>query len=790
MNDQTKTKAQLLHELATLRSQVDNLEQVNQQLRQEITAQKQTIHELKQKESLWQAVLKNLPINFWARDLDERIIIQSEVEIKIWGDMHNKTLDETTHLNQAIIEKWRQSTQRVLTGEIITEEVEMTTPAGEWKFLHKIVAPIYVEEELQGIMGVNIDLTDRKLAEKALQKSEERLRLIIENMPIMVNAADDDLAFVAWNQECEHVTGYTAEEIIKNPKAWELLYPDKAYREAMLSIADDASRPDGYREREWVLNTKDGQNRTIMWSEVPEQFRVADWTYWGIGLDVTEQRQAEQALRESEERFRSLYSMVKLMCDNVPDLIWAKDMKEKFIFVNRATCEKLLNTKNTDEPIGKLHQYFTARERETYPHHPGWYTFGEICTDSDKIVMKKRLPQRFDEFGNVEGKLLHLDVYKAPFWNEQGEMIGTVGCGRIVTREKEIEAQRRRTEAELQEIKKRYELATTAGQVWVWDWKLDINKPGHDSGLMKALGYDSQKIQNNSDFWSQIIHPDDLNHFRVEIEKHLAHQTEQFEFEYRLQSRQGDYRWFLARGSAIQDNESNSTRLMGTATDITKQKQASQQLQTSLQEKEVLLREIHHRVKNNLQIISSLFDLQIDYLSDERLVKILEECQRRIQAMSLVHQALYHSENLSKINIPDYLNSLINQLQAAYIRPPHNIKLTLEIEDCYLHIDKAVYCGLIINELVSNALKHAFPHNQSGQIQVQLSTDSINVSLTVADTGIGFPAGIKIGQEGSLGLLLVNTFIKQLEGIMSLTQNNGTIFHISFPKSLQMEEIS
>ena len=659
MNGQIKTDAQVQEELASLRCRVDELDRANRQLRQEIAEQQETMSDLRRRESLWRALLKDLPIDFWARDLNERLIIESDVKTEVWGNLMNKTLDEITHLDPATVEHWRQNNKRVLTGETITEEMEMTTPCGEWKFLRKIAAPIYVEGELQGIMGVNIDLTERQRAEKAL--------------------------------------------------------------------------------------------------------------------------------KESEARFKSLYAMVRLMCDNVPDMVWAKDLDEKFIFANRATCQKLLSATDTDEPIGKTHQFFADRERNAHPDQPAWHTFDEICITSDEIVMKTQCPQRFDEFGYAEGKFLYLDVYKAPFWNELGEMIGTVGCGRIVTQEKEREAERQRTEVELQEIRKRYELATSAGQVWVWDWSMD-NKL-FNSSLIADLGYDRQDIQNELDFWDQIIHPDDQPFIETAITNHLHGMTDQFEYEYRMRPKNGDYRWFLTRGNAIRDDEDRPIRLMGVTTDITKQKQARQQLQASLQEKEVLLREVHHRVKNNLQLISSLFDLQIDCLANDQVVKILEECQSRIQAMALVHQTLYYSEYLSRINSSDYLHNLVNQLHAAYVGRLNNISLNLDIQDLSFQIDTALYCGLIISELVSNALKHAFPDNQPGRIQIQLRAEKKQVTLIVADNGIGFTADLDRIHPESLGLLLVDTFVKQLEGALVQLPGKGAIFQISFPNSIEPEQI-
>ena len=164
---------------------------------------------------------------------------------------------------------------------------------------------------------------------------------------------------------------------------------------------------------------------------------------------LRKQRESEEALAESERQYKHVYSMLRLMCDNLPDLIWTKDLEGKFIFVNRACCEKLLNARDTDEPVGKTDMYFGSREKENHPENPDYHTLGDACMGSDLAVLETKKPQRFDEFGNVKGEFLYLDVYKAPFRDEHGNIIGTVGCARDVTREKEIEEARRRAEEAL-----------------------------------------------------------------------------------------------------------------------------------------------------------------------------------------------------------------------------------------------------------------------------------------------------------------------------------------------------
>ncbi len=220
--------------------------------------------------------------------------------------------------------------------------------------------------------------------------------------------------------------------------------------------------------------------------------------------------------------------------------------------------------------------------------------------------------------------------------------------------------------------------------------------------------------------------------------------------------------------------------------DISKRKHAEQQIHDSLHEKEVLLKEIHHRVKNNLQIISSLLSLQSRYITEPHYGEMFTDSQNRIQSMALIHEKLYQSADLRKIDFCDYIRHLANTLFGTYQASRKDIRFELEVEDVALGIDDAIPCGLVINELLSNALKYAFPDDRSGTISVRLRRlDEVacdrTIELVIADDGVGLPADVDVQHSDSLGLRLVKILAEdQLGGTIEVRRDEGTAFRIAF----------
>jgi PAS domain S-box-containing protein len=218
------------------------------------------------------------------------------------------------------------------------------------------------------------------------------------------------------------------------------------------------------------------------------------------------------------------------------------------------------------------------------------------------------------------------------------------------------------------------------------------------------------------------------------------------------------------------------------ARDMTDRRQGEARLRTSLQEKEIMLKEIHHRVKNNLQVISSLLSIQSTYLADPRDAQNFQESRDRIRTMALVHERLYQSDDLASIDFGPYVERLAANLFRSYTGSGGRVVLRVDVKDVRLDADRSIPCGLIVNELVTNALKYAFPDGRNGTITVAMQQDGSHYLLIVSDDGIGMRADFDLAETESLGLQLVNMLASQLDGTVSMDTTNGTRFTIRFRK--------
>ncbi len=283
--------------------------------------------------------------------------------------------------------------------------------------------------------------------------------------------------------------------------------------------------------------------------------------------DITRRVQSETSLRKSEEEYRRSYSMFRLLADNMSDLLWAKDMEGRIIFINKAACSKMLNSEDVYEPVGKKSIFFVERERESHSDDPDWHTFGQICANSDAAVIESGKAEQFDEFGTVNGKFLYLDVHKAPIRDEDGKIIGIVGSARDVTHEKKLESEREKMILALRASEDFLTEAQELAHLGSWTKDISTGERTWSKEMFKIVGFEPQSVTD--ELLDSIFHPDDHEEFINEVQKAIEEHKEVVNIEYRIQRPDGEVRYVHERIRIEYNEELKPLKYFGTFQDIT-----------------------------------------------------------------------------------------------------------------------------------------------------------------------------------------------------------------------------
>ncbi len=467
-----------------------------------------------------------------------------------------------------------------------------------------------------------------------------------------------------------------------------------------------------------------------------------------IVRDVTEPRKTEEALKESEYRHRRLF-----VSSPTPMYVYDTETLE-ILAVNEAMAS---------------HYGFSEEE-----------LLGMSLID---IRPSEEVPALLESFSDLEGGLLHRKTWK--HWKKDGTVIavdvtssGTIHQGRdarIVLCSDVTE--RERTEKALADSEERFRSAFHTSPDSVNLNRLedgtyeDINQ-----GFTRISGYTREEVIGKTsleiDIW---VDPNDRKKLLEELGS--RGEVENLEAKFRMKD-----------GTIVNGLMSAKVMLVGgvphilsITRDITRLKEAEESVRASLREKEVLLKEVHHRVKNNLQVISGLLNLQAHHIDDPLGKEVYKESQNRVITMALIHEELYQKKDLSQVNFPEYLKNLAENLFASYGLDKDRVNLDVEAEDAQMVIDTAIPCGLIVNELVTNSLKHAFPGDRKGSIRITFrTTGNKKYYLSVADTGVGLPKEMDFESTKTLGLKLVSVLAEQLGSRLELDSKAGTRFSLEF----------
>ncbi len=608
------------------------------------------------------------------------------------------------------------------------------------------------------IVGASTNITAFKQIENALRQSEERFRAVFEQAEIGIAVTFPPHFLLAQTNPALHrILGYSAAELM-HLDCHQITHPEDIAIEQPFIQEILAGRRQAYTLEKRYIH----KNGHIVWANLTCSVVVnaAGQIQMAISMieDITQRKIAETALRQSEAKFRRL-------TENIPGGIFRgvvhSDGSHLMTYVSPQFCEICELTTEAalqtsvlwsivhPEDVPLLQDFISASIRDLQPFSTEF-----------RLLFPSGLVKWIQVNARPERQPSSDVIY-------DGVILDVTGRKRA---EQEIWFQANL----LNQVRNAVICTDLEGIIIYWNrfaetlyqWKAD-------------------EVVGRSLF--EVIVPADQQEVVAEAFAELR-QNQYAEGELLFQRKDGSRFPILAATSALQNEQGQIIGYVGVSVDISdrkqtedERKQAEIQLQTSLREKEMLLREIHHRVKNNLQIVSSLLHLQANRVDDPQLRSALEDSWNRVDSMALVHENLYRSPNLSAIDFTAYVQTLVNNLFRVYNIQPQMVALHLAINPAISpHLDQAIPCGLILNEFLSNALKHGFRGRQTGELFVSLDETDQQIAIAVGNSGDTLPPDFDLSQIRSMGLQLVMGLVRQLEGALEITRGDPTVFKVTF----------
>jgi PAS domain S-box-containing protein len=620
--------------------------------------------------------------------------------------------------------------------------------------LHDISESLQLEKEqvrAELAEEINIELNkeikERLRVEEELNTTQQYTKSIIESSLDVICATDESGKVTEFNRAAQKTFGYSRGEVIG--KNVSILYVDKS------KTLGRQVKETGFYAGEVLNKRKNGEEFiSYLAASVLKNKKGKTIGLMGVSRDITEIRKAQNLLEQSEEKYRDLF-------ENATDLIQSVDPQGKILFVNNSWKVAL---GYTNEEIRNINIFdIISPERKAHCLE----IFGKIFKgekfDNIEVVFITKDGNEIIAEGNVSCKF------------EDGKPISTRGIFRNVTADRISRNKLIEKEQRLSAI-----INNTEDLILSIDKNYNIIEYTYAVVKLVKKKYGKKVVPGMSVF--DTVNPEWIEPFTAIYEKvfkgKLYHEVFTAE-------EQGAILYFESFYNPIKNAEGKTTGIAIFSQDITRREVNERKVKLALNEKEILLKEVHHRVKNNLQVVSSILNLQSAYVEDEKILMLLSESQNRIKSMSFIHEALYQTKDFSYIDFKEYILNLSNNLIHSYQIYGDLVDLVLNVEKVLLNLDQAIPCGLIVNELFSNALKYAFEPNKAGSITIALTHNSKDeIKLIVKDNGQGLPNNFDFRKTESLGLQLVTTLVEQIDGTVNCEtkKGKGTAFIIEFKK--------
>lgn len=637
-------------------------------------------------------------------------------------------------------------------------------PQGKKWFELSISKNVKYNHENDLYVALARDITKLKEKEQELIYALNYNRSLLEvNLdPLVTIGVDGKINDV--NDAVELVTGYTRDQVIGTDFSDYFTSPERAR-----AGYEEVFKHGFVKDYSLEIRHKNGQVTPVIYNA--SVYRDDEGDVLGVfaaARDITEIKRAHDEVIASERRLNSIIDG-----SPIPQFVINKD--HKIIYWNDALEE--ISGIRAKEIIGKEEQWrvFYNEKRpclvdllvdELQAEIPKWY-----LGKASKSKFIKDAYEATDFFPTIseDGKWLYFTA--APIKDFGNKIIGAVETLEDITEMKKAEIALQTSEEKYRNI-----VETALEGIWIIDEK--ANTIYVNQSMANILGYSINEMMGRSlfDFMDEEGKIDASD----KMEKRRKGIKEVHDF--RFLHKDGSEVWTMISTNPLFDKNGDFIGALGMLSDITHRKQMEAQIKDSLEEKKMLLKEIHHRVKNNLMIISSLLNLQSGYINDEESKEIFKESENRARSMALIHERLYESTDLKNIDFGEYIQTLVYELFDTYSDGSGRVNLKINVEDIGMDINTAIPLSLVINELVTNSLKYAFPEGRTGDIEIDFYSTDNAYKLIVNDTGVGLPKDLDYTKTDSLGLQLVTNLTDQINGEIKLDRTRGTTFNITFPK--------
>jgi PAS domain S-box-containing protein len=608
------------------------------------------------------------------------------------------------------------------------------------------------------LAGTFQNIDKYKKAEETLRETNEYLHKLIDyaNAPIMV--WDPAFRITRFNEAFEHLTGRTEQEVLG--QMIEILFPAEC-RDASLALIKKTLEGGRWESVRIPVIAADGTIHTLLWNSANILSDGAELiSTLAHGVDITLNERAEKALRESEKRYRTVV-------EDQTELISRFTQDGTLTFVNDAYCRYF--DLRPEECIGKRHSVVLPPDDVSLMkiHIRSLTLKNPVASIRHRIIMPS-------------GEVRWQRWSDRAIFDKDGHVVEYQSVGRDITDVIKAEDALRGSEA-------RYHNIIEDQTEFICRFLPDGTHIFVNDAYCRYFDKKQEEILGHH--FKPVIHPED----REIVARHIASLTPRnpvVSIDQRIVMPDGSTRWQRWSDRAVFDKDGHVVEYQSVGRDITERKAAEEAIRSALEEKEVLHQEIHHRVKNNLAGIISLINLQIGSLTNPLLISQFNDLETRIRSMALVHESLSVTKDHARINIASYTENLTRHLFQIYGKAT-NIRCRIEMGDVMMPIETAIPCGLVMNEIVTNSLKYAFPKTFSCReirgepctITITLHREGNDYLLRVADNGIGMPEGIDVTMSGSLGLYLIRFIVQhQLRGSREISTMNGTRYTIRFPE--------